>query len=93
MPVPSMWLLELNSSVLGYDGPRSGEAVAVIPNSRGGHSLVSYSLVQIGHLGSSLLAACLGGVLARWLDGSRPRSNSDDAGGFDRSTGAGAGVS
>lgn len=42
--------------------------------------LVSYSLVQVCHIWLSLLAACVGGVLARLLDHIRPRSNRDDLG-------------
>jgi len=87
MPIASMWLAAFHSSVLGYHPPAAGEAVAVIPNCQGGISLVSYSLVQVWHLCFSLLAACFGGVLARWLGDRRPRLNTDDA---DRSSGGGA---
>jgi hypothetical protein len=80
MPITSMWLLEIHSSVLGYEGPVSGEAVAVIPNFQGGYTLVSYALVQVCNLWSSLLAACIGSLLALGLDASRRRSSPDNAG-------------
>ena len=68
MPITSMWLVEAHSSVLGPDQARPGEAVTMIPNSKGGHSLVSHPLVQACHLWHSLLAACCGALLGRWLD-------------------------
>jgi hypothetical protein len=80
MPIVSMWLMEIHSSVLGYERPVSGEAVAVIPNFQGGHTLVSYALVQVCNLWSTLVAACIGSLLARGLDASRRRSSPDDAG-------------
>jgi hypothetical protein len=76
MPIVSMCLIELHSFVVDND-QIEGEATAVILNSKGGHTLVSYSLVQICNIWFSLLAACVGGVLARLLDPSRPRPNSD----------------
>ncbi len=89
MPIASMWLIEFHSFVLG-DDQVEGEALAAIPNSKGGHTLVSYSLVQLCHIWFSLLAACVGGVLARLLDHSRPRSNRDDLGRSITAPGAGA---
>ena len=77
MPIVSMWLLDLHSFVIG-DDQIEGEAVVMIPNTMGGHTLVSYARVQVCHIWFSLLAACAGGVLARWLDHSRPRSNTDN---------------
>jgi hypothetical protein len=90
MPIVSIWLMEAQSAVLGHEAPDSGEAAAVIPNFRGGHSLVSYARVQIWNLWTSLLAGCIGSLLARWLDASRRRSSLDDAG--RRATRSGAGV-
>jgi hypothetical protein len=80
MPITSMWLMELQSSVTGYERPLAWEAVAVIPNFQGGRTLVAYARVQVCNLWSSLLAACIGSLLARWLDASRRRSSPDDAG-------------
>jgi hypothetical protein len=80
MPITSMWLMELQSSVFGRDRPLAGEAVASIPDFKGGYSLASYARVQICNLWSSLLAACIGSVLARWLDATRRRSRPDEAG-------------
>ena len=88
MPIASMWLIEFHSVVLGDDRVE-GEATAVIPNSKGGYTLVTYSLVQLCHMWFSLLAACVGGVLARLLDQSRTRSNPDDLGRSIPSPGAG----
>jgi hypothetical protein len=80
MPITSMWLMEFYSSVPWYKSPVAGEAIAVIPNFQGGHRLVSYAMVQVCNLWSSLLAACIGSLLARWLDASRRRSSPDAAG-------------
>jgi hypothetical protein len=74
MPITSMWLMEFQSSVSGDQRPVAGEAVAVIPNFRGGHTLVSYARVQVCNLWSSLLAACVGSLLAQGLDARRRRS-------------------
>jgi hypothetical protein len=76
MPIVSMYLIELHSFVVG-DDQIEGEATAAIPNTKGGHTLVSYSRVQLCNIWFSLLAACVGGVLARFLDRSRPRLNPD----------------
>jgi hypothetical protein len=54
--------------------------VAVIPNFKGGHTLVSYAGIQVCNLWSSLLAAGIGCSLARLLDASRRRSSPEDAG-------------
>ena len=87
MPIASMWLVEFCSSVLGSSQAEQGESVTMILNSKGGHSLVSHSLVQECHLCFSLLAACLGGLLARRFDDRRPRSSPDGAGRSDPSSG------
>ena len=73
-------LMEFQSPVLGYERPLTGEAMAVIPNFQGGHTLVSFAGVQVCNLVSSLLAACIGSLLARWLDTSRRRSSPNDGG-------------
>jgi hypothetical protein len=89
MSIASIWLAEFHSYVLGIEPPAAGEAVASIPDSRGGSMLMSYALVQVCHLWSSLLAACIGGVLAQWLDDRRPRSRPDDAVGSNPLSGGG----
>jgi hypothetical protein len=80
MPIPSMWLMQLHLAVLGNEAGAAGDAVAVIPNNHGGYTLAPYSLVQICHIVSSLMAACIGGVLGQWLDRSRPQSSTDRVG-------------
>jgi hypothetical protein len=80
LPITSIWLMELQSSVLGRARPVQGEAVAVIPNLQGGHSLVPYAQFQIYNIWSSLLAACIGGLLARWFDAISPRSSPGGSG-------------
>lgn len=87
MPIGSIWLAEFHSYVLRIEPPFGGGAVAGIPDSRGGSMLVSYSLVQICHLWFSLIAACIGGVLARLLDDCRPRSCPDGIVDSDASSG------
>jgi hypothetical protein len=57
MPIASIWLMELQSPVVGHKGPDIGAAAAVIPNLQGRHSLVSCERVQICNLWTSLLAA------------------------------------
>ncbi|MGO9466712.1 MAG: hypothetical protein ACLQIB_25625 [Isosphaeraceae bacterium] len=42
-----------------------------VPNTRADYQLASYSLVHVCHLWFSLVAGCIGGVLAGWLDNSR----------------------
>jgi hypothetical protein len=74
MPISSLWLMELQSSFFGHERPVAGEAVAVIPNFEGGHTLASYARIQMCNLLSSLLAACIGSLLARWLDAIPRRS-------------------
>ena len=73
MPITSMWLVEAYSLLPGPDLTGSGEAMTMILNSKGGHSLVSHSQVQVCHLWHSLLAACGGALLAQWLDRRKPR--------------------
>lgn len=73
MPITSMWLVEAYSSLPGPDLTGSGQAMTMILNSKGGHSLVSHPLAQVCHLCDSLLAGCCGGLLGRWLDRRKPR--------------------
>jgi hypothetical protein len=80
MPITSMGLMEIQSSMPGYGNPVVGEAPVVIPNFQGGHTLVSYAQVQVRNLWSSLLAACIGSLLAQGLDARQRRSSPDDAG-------------
>src|SRR5262249_38692174 len=80
MPITSMGLMEIQSSMPGYGSSVAGETPVVIPNFQGGHTLASYAQVQVCNLWSSLLAACIGSLLAQGLDASRRRSSPDDAG-------------
>jgi len=75
LPITSMWLMELQSSVPVGASPFDDDAIAVIPNFKGGHSLVFYSQFQICNLCTSLLAACIGGLLGLWFDAISPRSS------------------
>ena len=69
VPIVSMWIMEFHSSVMGY---RPNGRAVMFPNLKGGHSLVAYQMVQLYHLGFSLLAACFGGLVARFFGGPRP---------------------
>jgi hypothetical protein len=62
-----MWLLEAHLAVAGIAAQE--DVLVFIPNRKGGYALMNYSLAQMCNLWASLIIACIGGLLARLLDG------------------------
>ena len=65
MPIVTITSVHLHFLAFGHINSSGGSPAAVIPNFHGGHTLVSYSLLQMCNSLVSLLAACLGGFVAR----------------------------